>query len=256
MNLVLVPEVPLLEASRDGDLAEDGLEEDEALHDVVHVGEPRSGGQDDAVGFVVSIHTPPAYLFRGVLVVLEEGGEGGGLVDEVLRPREVASVLEKQRSAVGCAPRAEDGRVLVANVLPAGRLCLRVVVGHGGHVVFADVLDHVAGLLADVLAGGPHDARVGGGPKEGNLVRDQHVVANVLSGWGFPAVHAEGDEGVEVGEVEDIQHLLLRVHVELVEQGVHDCGPARRLVVEIVLHTHKVNKGVRKNAYSPERTRW
>ena len=93
MNLVLVPEVPLLEASRDGDLAEDRLEEDEALHDVVHVGEPRSGGQDDALGFVVSIHTPPAYLFRGVLVVLEEGGEGGGLVDDILRPREVAKAM-------------------------------------------------------------------------------------------------------------------------------------------------------------------
>ena len=52
VNLVLVPEVPLLEASRDGDLAEDGLEEDEALHDVVHVDEPRSGGQDDAVGLL------------------------------------------------------------------------------------------------------------------------------------------------------------------------------------------------------------
>ena len=115
-DLVGVAEVHLLEAVRDGDLLEDGAEEQEALQHVVHTCEARRGGDDDRVVGPVRGVRPSAELGHAELAVLEELRDGHGLADDPLGPRVTAYVLEEEGPAMGSTSCAQD-----VWMLPEGR---------------------------------------------------------------------------------------------------------------------------------------
>ena len=153
----------------------------------------------------------------------------------VLQPAHQA--VREMIKEVGVLTSAENAWIVISNGVPAGGFGRGVVVRDGSYIGWSCGLDDVQALLPDVLAGGSVGARVRCRVEERKLVGDPHVVADVLSRWGFPAVHGDGDKRVGIVEVHEGCNLLPAVVVQLVQKSAHHHFPAGGRVVEALLNT-------------------